>query len=131
MIYRIFVRNLTRATKGNGIGLGMADFTTTRTVKALDMQYTYVNAITSTSVQGAKIPIYYDSDRETISVAISTLATLHPEKLRVVRIANTLSLERIQMSACCAELLAGRPGVSIAGEAREMQFDAEGNLAPM
>ena len=131
MIYRIFVRNLTRATKGNGIGLGMADFTTTRVVQALDKQYTYVNAITSTSVQGAKIPIYFDSDRETISVAISTLATLKPEKLRVVRIANTLSLERIQMSACCAELLAGRPGVSINGEAREMAFDAEGNLAPM
>ena len=131
MIYRIFVRNLTSATKGNGIGLGMADFTTTRVVQALNREYTYVNAVTSTSVQGAKIPIYFDTDRETIRTALSTLATLHPEELRVVRIANTLSLDRIQVSECCAGLLAERQGVSIAGEAREMEFDTEGNLLPL
>ncbi len=38
-ISRIFVRDLSVATHGNGIGIGMADFTTTRAVKALNLNY--------------------------------------------------------------------------------------------
>jgi len=34
---RIFVRDLTPASSGNGTGIGMADFTTARFVKALNL----------------------------------------------------------------------------------------------
>ena len=97
-VIRILVRDLSAATSGNGIGIGMADFTTSRAVKALDLRYTYMNALTSIKLLSSKIPIHFDSDRETIEAALATLASADTEKLRVMRIANTLNLERLLVS---------------------------------
>ncbi|HEY6225528.1 MAG TPA: hypothetical protein VI282_00240, partial [Verrucomicrobiae bacterium] len=63
-IRRIFVRDLTPETQGNGIGIGMADITTARLVKGIDLRITYTNALTALTPQGAKIPIYFETDRE-------------------------------------------------------------------
>jgi hypothetical protein len=129
-VFRIFVRDLSVATNGNGIGIGMADFTTSRAVKALDLRYTYMNALTSIKLLSSKIPIHFDSDREAIQVGLATLASANPETLRVMRIANTLSLERLLVSENCVKLLTGRPEVSISGTAQPMRFDDHGNLPP-
>lgn len=130
-VFRILVRDLSAATNGNGIGIGLADFTTTRAVKALDMRYTYMNALTSIKLLGSKIPIHFDSDREAIQQGMATLATPHPETLRVVRIASTLSLERMLVSESCILLLAGRSDIEVTGVPLPMQFDEQGNLSPL
>ena len=130
-VFRIFIRGLSAATSGNGIGIGMADFTTSRAVKALDLRYTYMNALTSIKLLSSKIPIHFDTDREAIQAALATLPTAKPETLRVMRIANTLSLDRLQVSECCVDALAGRPGVNQIGTAQPMQFDEAGTLLPL
>jgi hypothetical protein len=130
-VVRILVRELSAATNGNGIGIGMADFTTARAVKAINLRYTYMNALTSIKLLSSKIPIHFDSDREAIQQALATLASAHPETLRVVRIANTLSLERLLVSESCAQLLAGRNEISLTGAAQPMHFDDKGNLPPL
>ncbi len=130
-IARIFVRELSHATNGNGVGIGMADFTTDRLVKALDLRSMYINATTSLGLNTAKIPIHFSTDREAIHEALGSLACSDPETIRIVRIANTLSLERMLVSECCSKVLASRPGVTIIGEPRAMQFDASGNLLPL
>ena len=130
-VSRIFVRDLTPASNGNGIGIGMADFTTARLVKALNLQYTYMNALTSLGLLPAKIPIYFDTDRDAIQAALASLAVPEPEKLRVVRIADTLNLERFQASEACVGATNGHPGVTTAGAARDMEFDAAANLVPL
>jgi hypothetical protein len=130
-VSRIFVRDLTPASNGNGIGIGLADFTTARLVKALNLQYTYMNALTSLGLLPAKIPIYFENDREGIQAALASLAAADRGDLRVVRIADTLNLERFQASEPCVPALRGRPGVTTAGTAREMVFDAAGNLLPL
>jgi hypothetical protein len=130
-VSRIFVRDLTPASNGNGIGIGMADFTTARFVKALNLQYTYMNALTSLGMLGAKIPIYFDSDRDAIEAALASLAAPNPEKVRVVRIADTLNLERFQVSEGCVEATNGHPGVTTSGVARDMEFDVAANLLPL
>jgi hypothetical protein len=130
-IYRILVRDLSDATHGNGIGIGLADFTTVRVVKGLDKETTYMNALTSIGILATKMPMYFDTDREAITEALATLAPERDQVLRVVRIANTLSLDRMLVSEGCAEALKGRAGVSVAGAARAMEFDEGGNLPPL
>lgn len=130
-IFRIFVRELTEATKGNGIGIGLADFTTSRAVRALDLRYTYVNAITSLGLLPAKIPIYFESDREVLENAISSLAAASPATLRIVRIADTLNLSRLLVSEAGLKFLDGQAGLTITGAPRSMEFDREGNLYPL
>lgn len=127
-VFRILIRDLSAATNGNGIGIGMADFATSRAVKAMDLRSTYMNALTAIKLLSSKIPIHFDSDRETIEAALASLASAHPEKLRVVRIANTLNLERVLVSEGCVDLLAGRAGLSTVGTAQPMLFDENGNL---
>ena len=131
LIHRILVCSLTEMSKGNGTGLGLADFATKRLVNALDLRTTYMNALTSLGVQTPKIPIYFDTDREAVEQALATLATRHPEQLRVVRIANTLRLDRMLASESCAESLRDRVGVSLGKTAEEMRFNKEGNLMPL
>jgi hypothetical protein len=130
-VSRIFVRDLTPASNGNGQGIGMADFTTSRLVKSLNLQYTYMNALTSLGLLPAKIPIHFDSDREAIQAALSSLASRAPEKLRVVRIADTLNLERFQVSESCVGGTNGHKGVAVTGAAKEMAFDGAANLLPL
>ncbi len=130
-ISRIFVRDLTPASNGNGQGVGMADFTTARLVKSLNLQYMYMNALTSLGLQPAKIPIYFDSDRDAIQAALASLATHEPEKLRIVRIADTLNLEKFQVSESCVGTTNGHKGVSATGPAKEMEFDQAANLVAL
>ena len=94
------------------------------------MRYTYVNAVTSIGLQPAKIPIHFDSDRETIQAALATLASTKPETLRVVRIVNTLTLERMLVSESCIGALMDKPGIKIIGPAKSMEFDELENLLP-
>ena len=76
----------------------------------------YLNAITSIGLHPAKIPTYFESDREAIQHAVSTLASSNPEKTRIMRISNTLCLSRLLVSECCSEMLASHPQVTIAGD---------------
>lgn len=131
VVHRIFVRDLSAATKGNGMGLGLADFATTRLVRALDLRATYLNALTSLGLLTPKIPIHFDTDREAIEQGLATLAVADESKLRVVRIANTLKLDRFLVSESCASLLQDRPGITLTGAPEEMRFDAAGNLRPL
>lgn len=127
-ISRIFVRSLTTATNGNGIGIGLADFTTTRAVKSLNLQYVYTNALTSLGLPTAKIPMYFETDREVLEKAIHSLGPLSLEKLRMVRITDTLSLDRILVSEPFAEEAQSRPDLTIAGSPQKIEFDSIGNL---
>jgi hypothetical protein len=130
-VSRIFVRDLTPASNGNGTGMGMADFTTARLVKALNLQYTYMNALTSLSFLSAKIPIHFENDREAIQAALASLASPDPEKIKIVRIADTLNVEHLLASQACVDTLHGKSGVAVTGPAAEMQFDAQANLLPL
>lgn len=126
-ISRIFVRDLTPATHGNGIGIGLADFTTTRLVNAINRNYTYTNALTSLGLPTAKIPMYFDTDREAIHHAINSVGAASANDLKIARIRNTLTLDHILVS----ERLAADadPTLSMIGKhPQNFEFDAQGNL---
>jgi hypothetical protein len=128
-IRRIFVRDLTLETHGNAIGIGFADVTTSRLVRAMDQRSTYINAFTALSPQGAKIPIHFETDREAIDLALTSLAIPDTRAARVVRIADTLSLANLEVSEAYDEEIKQTPGVTGVSGLCEMRFDAEGNLS--
>jgi hypothetical protein len=124
------VRDLTPETEGNAIGLGLADVTTTRVVRALDARKTYLNALTSLTPSSAKIPIHFDTDREAIARALESLALEDTAgTARVVRIRNTLELGRLEVSAALLpEVRAQATSLEAEGAAVPWDFDAAGNL---
>ena len=130
-ISRIFVRELTPETRGNAIGIGLADLTTSRMVQAMDKRTTYINVLTALTPQNAKIPIHFETDREAVSQGLTSLALPESNSPKVVRIADTLSLEKLAVSEAYADLLGKQEGLQSEGDWEEMQFDPSGNLLPL
>ncbi len=128
-IRRIFVRGLTPETHGNAIGIGMADATTARLVRDMDPRATSINSLTALTPQSAKLPIAFDNDREAIERMLASLPLPGPRDARILRIADTLSLAEMEISEPLWNEVRDRPGLTVLGEAREVAFDAEGNLS--
>ncbi len=127
-IKRIFVRDLTPETHGNAIGIGFADLTTQRLVDRMDRRVTYVNALTSLTPNGAKIPIHFDTDREALAMGIQSVGLTDTTQARVVRIQDTLSLEKVEVSEAYLPDIAQRRDLEIKSQPSEPRFGADGNL---
>jgi len=130
-IRRIFARDLTAETHGNGVGIGMADVTTTRLVRAIDSRTSYVNALTALSPQSVKIPIHFDTDREALTQALGSLAMPDTGEARVVRVANTLSLACLEVSEAYRREIESRDDLQLCGEWRTVELDTNGNMLPL
>jgi hypothetical protein len=128
----IFVRGLSSKTHGNASGIGLADFTTNRLVRAMDYKATVLNCLTAGYPEGATLPVHFETDREVLDAALAIIGTRPPEAGRVQRIRNTLCLEEVDISEPCLESVnGGSPNFEILGAAKPQAFDAEGNLAAM
>jgi len=132
-IRSIVVLDLSEETHGNAIGMGLADITTQRLVSKIDYQSTFVNALTSGHPLCAKTPVFLPTDRDAITIALQTSGVIDTQKAKVVRIKNTLRLEKMWISETLYEEVKAdtklQKTLKIAGEPREMQFDVLGNLA--
>ncbi len=130
-IHRIFVRELTPESNGNATGIGLADFTTARTIARIDREASYTNALTAVTPGSVKFPIYFDSDRECIERAITSVALPEGTVPRVVRISSTLSLRKAEVSEAYANDIPANPILAVTRATQPWKFDAAGNLAPL
>ena len=120
--------DLTEESHGNAMGIGLADVVPQRLVDKVNRDALYANVFTSTFLNRAKIPVTMPTDREAIGIALEVLRSVSPESAKVVRIKNTLELERIQLSEALLEEAQAIKHLEIVGALEEMQFDGEGRL---
>ena len=95
---RIGILDITDETLGNVVGLGMADTCSRRVVERMSRENTYPNSLTSTVTCLCKIPMYFDTQKETIQATIKMTPAELPEEVTMIRIASTLA--RSPTSAC-------------------------------
>jgi Lactate racemase N-terminal domain len=127
-VERLVVLDLTEETHGNGIGTGLADFTTQKLVDKIDWHVTNTNSVVSGFLLRSMVPVVSLTDRAAIESALFTLRRKPVEDIRVMRIRNTLHLEQLQLSAAFHEEADGHPRIQIDGEPAPMHFDIGGNL---
>jgi hypothetical protein len=65
------------------------------------------NSLTSLGVLPAKIPICFEIDREVMDGALASLAPTEAARPQVVRIADTVNVERFLASEACVQELTG------------------------
>jgi hypothetical protein len=128
--HRIVVLSLTEASLGNGLGIGLADFTTERFKNAFDPQVTYVNLLTaaepgSSTLEG-RMPLALPSDREAIQLGLYT--SLAGPSARLCRIKNTGDLTQMWVSEALLEEVKQNPHLTMDGPPAPPAFDAAGNL---
>ena len=128
-VKRIFVRDLSPESDGNGNGIGLADVTTRRLVDALDLQQTYTNALTAISPEKAAIPMYFETDRECIEACLNTIGMVKPGAARIIRIKNTATLEMLLVSRTLEGEVRSDPDLQVLGPWEPMAFDDSGNLS--
>lgn len=127
-IMRIFVRDMTPESERNANGIGLADFTTNRLVRKIDMDAVAVNCITGGAPEYGQIPLSYERDRDAMQAAFDTAGVINPMDLRLVWIKNTLKLETIWASeAMMAEVQSNRD-LEIISPLQEIAFDGQGNM---
>lgn len=127
-IGRIIVLDLTEETHGNATGIGMADIITRRAADKIDWHKTYTNHVTASVLDGAKMPLVADTDREALAIAVQTLWGVKPETARIAWIKNTLELSQLWVSEPLWAELEQHELVEPIGELEPIRFDAGGGL---
>jgi hypothetical protein len=128
IIHRLFVRDLTAKTYGNGIGFGMADVVHDRLVAKLDWAPTMVNALTSGVTSAVRTPIHFPSDRQCLETLWPTVGKFELSQVSFGWIRNTLELTPLRLSENLMPVLRENPMLEIIGEPQPFDFDPEGNL---
>ena len=127
-IRRIFVRNLTPQSHGNATGIGMADVTTQRLVDQIDHHVTDINVQTSNIFQASKVPMNFPTDHDAMSLLLHSLVIPDTTKAKVIRIANTLDLNEVEVSEAYAGEVAARENLEEVNGPTDWPFNDDGNL---
>lgn len=129
-VQRTCFLDLSEASHGNSLGVGLASVITRRFFDKIDPEKMYPNCITSTVLASARIPCVVASDKEAIQMCVRTCNGIDQSAPRIIRIPNSLHIGNIMLSeAYYAGALAGQwPGVVPLSPPKELEFDGEGTL---
>ncbi|GHT82417.1 hypothetical protein FACS1894137_01250 [Spirochaetia bacterium] len=122
----ITVLDLTDETHGAAFGIGDADTTTRRLFDKIDFETTYPNCLVTCTPGLVKIPMVLANQRQAIQAALKMLLSVNREKLRIVRIQDTLHIGKIWVSEALLEE-AGL-GIRVLEEASDLVFNTQGDL---
>lgn len=126
-IKRLAVLDLTEESDGNAAGFGLADISTERAFRKMDREKTYPNFLTARTVKGGMVPLIMADDYDAIRTGIKTCPDVDYERLRIVRIKNTLRLDLIEVSESMIDEATGK-GLSLEEGPYSLCFDENRNL---
>ena len=112
-IRAIVIRGLTPETHGNAAGMGLADIILQRAFKAVDFNATYANVTTTGFLERGKVPVIAETDGTALKYAFGMPGMPPPATARILRIRNTLHLDRLWASPSAVAALAGRAGIEV------------------
>jgi Lactate racemase N-terminal domain len=127
-ITRICALDLSPESHGNGTGVGIADLTTERLLRAIDPVPFRMNNLTACFLWRSKLPIAFATDRECIENGLATCWQPDLKAVRMALIPNTLEVAELWVSPPLLEETRRHPHLEINGEAVPLPFDVEGNL---
>lgn len=122
-IKRTVVLGLTEKTHGNANGIGMADMTTKAVVDEIIWEKGYANALTSTVIEVIKLPMVLETKELAVKAAIKTCNAFDLNKVKAVRIKNTLDIGEIWISESMIEEAKQNSNLEIISELEELVLD--------
>lgn len=110
---RLVLLDLTEATNGNGIGVGLFDVITKKVAEQLDYEAMYVNAIASNFLSDVKVPCTVEDGETALRVALKCCHDIDRDNPRIIHIENTLHLGEIEISEALLPEIEKNPRLSI------------------
>ena len=126
---RVFVRNLSDASYGNAVGLGMADVVHDRLLQKVDWNATWINSLTASTPAAIRTPIHFPADRECLARIAPTVGRVDLTEVTYGWLKNSLELGVLKLSENLRDQIRANPMLEIVGPAEELEFDEAGNLA--
>lgn len=114
---RLVLMDLTEATHGNGIGVGLFDVITKKVADQLDIEAMYTNAIASNFLSDVKIPCTVDDEDTAIRVALKCCHAIDRDNPKIIRIHSTLHLGEIAVSEALLPEVEKNPRLTLLGKA--------------
>ncbi len=127
-IERIFLRDLSEHSYGNGVGLGMADIVHDRLLTKIDWHPTRINSLTASTPAAIRTPVHFATDRECLERIAPTVGKMDLSDLRIGWIPNSLDLTAIELSENMRSEVEANSQLEIIEAGRELPFDEAGNL---
>ena len=125
------VLDMSEASHGNATGIGYADFTTKKLVDKIDRKATYLNCLTSTFPKRARIPMYFDTEKDVVEAILRCLSgNVAPDDLRIIVVPNTLFLTEMYVSEAIYNELRARDNIEKIGDPVRFSFTEEGDMQP-
>lgn len=127
-VNKLAILGVSDDSDGNAVGLGNADYTTSAVVNGIDLGPMYMNSITATGTEGARIPAVLADDLTVLRAMVATCWRVDPENARFCQIRSTLHLHQILISPSLAKEVEGRSDVEILSDPAPLEFTADGTL---
>jgi hypothetical protein len=128
VITRLAVLDLSVETRGNALGIGLADLTTERLVRQIDPTPMRVNSMTSNFLTRARVPLSLPTDRAVVAASLDTCWRSEREQARMVLIPNTLELTSLWVTPSMSADVEAHPDLDFETEFVPIPFDADGGL---
>jgi hypothetical protein len=130
-IMRIFVRDLTALSYGNGVGMGMVDVMTDRLYNKIDPVPTQLNSLTASTTRMCQTPIHFAIDRACLEKVVPTLGRIDTREATVGWIRNTMDLDELLLSENLRQEIEQNPILEVIGGPQPIEFQSDGSLVEM
>jgi hypothetical protein len=127
-ITRLAVLDVSPESRGNALGVGLADLTTDRLVRALDPRPIRVNCFTSNLLARARLPLAVPNDRDVVAACVDTCWRIDPTEVRMVVIPNTLELTTLWVTRPLTGEVTVHPELTFESDFLPFPFDPAGNI---
>ena len=110
---KLVLTDVTKASHGNGIGVGLFDVITKRVAEQLDLEAMYANAIACNCLGDAAVPCTVEDEDTAIRVALKCCRGIDRNNPKIIRIQNTLHLEYIEVSSALLDDVRRNPKLTL------------------
>ncbi len=126
---RVGVLELSEASHGNAIGIGLADYAPISMINEINLRATTINGWSSMCPEQAGLPCFTDNDYEVFAQSIQTCGLDDPLKAHLIYIQNTNMISEIAVSeALYYDELIHKPDIEKISEPFELKFDVNGKI---
>jgi hypothetical protein len=128
VVTRLAVLDVSPETRGNALGIGLADLTTDRLVRAIDPKPMILNSTTSNFLTRARVPLSLPPDRELLATCLDTCWRIAWDEARMVVIPNTLELADLYVTPAMAADVESHPGLHFETDFAPIPFTLDGRI---
>ena len=128
VVTRLVALDLSPETRGNALGIGLADLTTDRLVSRIDPEPMRVNSLTTNFLTRARVPLALPDDRAAIAAGFDTCWRVDRSEVGAALIPNTLELAHLHVTRPLAGEVDAHPDLAFEGDFAPIPFLPDGTL---